>query len=187
MLATERLLLRDYEQSDWQSLYESISDPEAVRYRLSEIKTEEQVHAFIQRAVAEAQEKPRQRYQLAVLLKAENQLIGECELFVENFHHVEDFDNSQARIGYAFNPKYWGQGYATEAARAIVAFGFEQLKLHRIYAPCVPENIASARVLERIGMRREGHFRKSLWMKGCWVDVLLYAILDYEWHEFNRA
>ncbi len=160
MLVTERLLLRDYEPSDWQALYESTSDPEVVRYRLNATKTAEQVRDFVQRAITKAKHQPRQCYELAVLLRADNQLIGECELTRENFHHVEQFDGSQARIGYALNPQYWGQGYATETARALLTFGFEKLGLHRIYAPCVPGNAASARVLEKSGMRAEGHFRE---------------------------
>lgn len=181
LLTTDRLIIREFEEADWQPLYEYASDPEAVRYRLSEAKTEQQTCDFIQWAIAQAQEQPRKIYNLAIALRQDNRLLGECELYIENFHHADNFDDSQARIGYAFNPKYWGQGYATEAVRELIAFGFENLRLHRIYAPCTPANVASVRVLEKVGMRREGHFRESLWMRGSWVDVLLYAILDREW------
>jgi RimJ/RimL family protein N-acetyltransferase len=69
----------------------------------------------------------------------------------------------------------------TEAARAVLRFGFTELKLHRIFATCRPANIGSARVLEKLGMQREGHFRQHRWMKGAWHDSYLYAILDHEW------
>ena len=90
-------------------------------------------------------------------------------------------DNPEGWIGYSLNRKFWGQGYATEAAEALVKFGFGQLNLHRIFATCDPFNVASARVLEKAGMQREGHFRQHKWVKGKWRDSLLYAILDCEW------
>jgi ribosomal-protein-alanine N-acetyltransferase len=79
------------------------------------------------------------------------------------------------------NRKFWRQGYATEVAQALLKFGFNQLKLHRIFATCDPENIASAHVMEKIGMQQEGHIREHKLAKGKWRDSLLYAILDHEW------
>jgi RimJ/RimL family protein N-acetyltransferase len=87
----------------------------------------------------------------------------------------------QASIGYEIAPRYWGKGYATEAARAMVAFGFGELRLHRIWARCVADNVASYRVLEKVGMRREGCLREEEWIKGRWRDTLVYGILDHEW------
>lgn len=69
----------------------------------------------------------------------------------------------------------------TEARLAWIGFGFDSLRLHRIYGACLPENEAYARVMEKVGMRREGHQRESCWMKGRWVDFLQYAILEREW------
>ena len=94
---------------------------------------------------------------------------------------VSDPPNRGAWIGYCFNRRYWGRGYATEAARAVVDFGFASLGLHRIFATCAPENTASARVLEKLGMRREGHMARHKWVRGRGRDSCLYAVLEDEW------
>jgi [ribosomal protein S5]-alanine N-acetyltransferase len=120
-------------------------------------------------------ERPRTKYQLAITLRGEGQLIGNCGI------RMESGDSRQANIGYEIAPGYWGEGYASEAARVVVAFGFGELRLHRIWARCVAENVASYRVLEKTGMRRERRLREEEWMKGRWWDILVYGILDYEW------
>jgi len=94
---------------------------------------------------------------------------------------VNNLERREGNIGYELDPVYWGRGYATEAARAILAFGFQDLGLHRIWADCVAENTSSAHVLEKLGMRREAQFREREYFKGRWWDGLVYAILDYEW------
>ena len=96
------------------------------------------------------------------------------------------YEDSEAELGYELDSRYWGKGYGTEAAGALLAFGFNGLGLHRIYAQCIAENIASARVLEKNGLRLEGHFRENEWMKGRWWDTLHYAILDHEWQARQR-
>ena len=89
--------------------------------------------------------------------------------------------------GYMFIHCLWvvgkskGQGYATEAARALVSFGFGTLRLHRVFATCDVRNVASARVLEKVGMRREGHCRGDKWVRGQWRDSYIYAMLEDEW------
>jgi len=95
---------------------------------------------------------------------------------------VNDPERGEGNIGYELAPAYWGHGYATEAARGVLAFGFDRLGLHRIWAECVTENVASAHVLEKLGMRREGYFRDHAYFKGRWWDSLLNAVLDHEWH-----
>ena len=88
---------------------------------------------------------------------------------------------SRALSGTRLHPAQWGRGYTTEAARAMIDFGFRELGLHRIWADCDPRNVASWRVLEKLGLRREAHLRQNARIKGEWVDSLLYAILDREW------
>jgi ribosomal-protein-alanine N-acetyltransferase len=106
-------------------------------------------------------------------------LIGACGIYVSNP------DGQEGWIGYVFNRNFWGRGYATETAKALLKFGFNQLNLHRIFATCDPANIASAHVLEKISMQREGHLREHKMAKGKWCDLLLYAILDYEWERLK--
>ena len=86
-------------------------------------------------------------------------------------------------IGYEFSPDYWRQGYATEAASEIIRFGFEELELHRIWSWCIAENNGSWRVMEKLGMQREGLLRENEYFKGRWWDTLMYAILEDEWRE----
>ena len=89
-------------------------------------------------------------------------------------------DHSQCEIGFTIAPRYQGRGYATEAVRLLVGYLFARGK-HRITACCDARNAASAAVLGRLGMRREGHLRQSTWAKGEWTDDLLYALLQEEW------
>jgi ribosomal-protein-alanine N-acetyltransferase len=174
-LETERLILREFEEDDLQAVQEYASDSEVVRYMEWGPNTEKDTREFLQRAFDQRQKRPRSEYGLAVILKSENQLVGGGGIYIANPDHKE------AELGYCFNRRFWGQGYATEAARAFVAFGFAELGLHRIYATCDPANVASARVMEKIGMQREGHLRGHRWMKGRWRDSYLYAILEQEW------
>ena len=180
ILTTERLLLRDFVEDDWRAVHEYAVDPEVVRYVEWGPNTEQHTQEFIARTISQQQAEPRRQYELAVVLKDTNCLIGACGLRLSRpEHHGGDF-------GYCFNRQFWGQGYATEAARAIVRFGFEQCGLHRIFATCDALNVASARVLEKLGMRREGHFLHDKWQRGKWRDSFLYAILVDEWKAGSR-
>lgn len=175
ILTTDRLLLREFEERDWPAVLAYQSDPRYLRYYAWTHRTAEEVRAFVQMFVDQQAEQPRLKFQLAVVLRTEDRLIGNCGIRVNNP------DVREANIGYELAPQYWGCGYATEAARAILAFGFEELQLHRIWSWCIAENVASARVLEKLGMRCEGHLREHEWMKGRWFDTLLYALLDHDW------
>ena len=174
-IETQRLLLREFQEDDWQAVHEYGADPEVVRYMSWGPNTEDQTRDFITRQIASQSEEPRSHYGFAVVLKASNQLIGGIGL------NVLSPENREGWIGYCFARRFWGKGYATEAARATVAFGFRALGMHRIGATCDPRNIASARVLEKTGMQREGCMREHTWEKGKWRDSLLYAILEHEW------
>ncbi|HEY8588592.1 MAG TPA: GNAT family N-acetyltransferase [Naasia sp.] len=88
-----------------------------------------------------------------------------------------------AEVGYVFSPEVAGRGYATEAAGALLRLAFEVLRMHRVIGRLDARNIASARVLERLGMRREAHFVEDEWFKGEWTSTLVYGILAREWTE----
>jgi len=174
-LTTERLALREFTEGDWQAVHEYASDPEVVRYMDWGPNTEKETRDFIRRAMTSRREKPRRDYEFAVILKKEDRLIDACGI------HLLDPRHQEVSIGYCFNRNQWRKGYATEAARRILAFGFDELQLHRIFAACDPQNKGSVRVLEKAGMRREGRLREDKWVKGRWRDSFLYAILDDEW------
>src|SRR5262245_25103147 len=180
-LTTDRLLLREFVEADWEAVLGYQSDPLYLRYNPWTERTEADVRAFVGRFLANQQERPRTKFQLAVVVKAEGRLIGGCGV------RVNDPDLREGNIGYELDSRYWGQGYATEAAREIVRFGFEELGLHRIWSWCVAENVGSARVLEKVGMRPEGYLREKEYYRGRWWDQLLFAILDHEWRSQTAA
>jgi RimJ/RimL family protein N-acetyltransferase len=179
-ITTDRLLLRELRKEDWQAVHEYGSDPEVVRFVEFGPNTEEETRDFIRRATASAEDEPRKGHDFAVVRGKDGRLIGGCGIYVTKPEHREAF------IGYVFNREYWGNGYATEAAQALLRYGFETLRMHRIFATCDPENRASARVLEKTGMRREGLLRENSRMKGKYRDDLIYAILDREWRSASE-
>ncbi|MHB8595245.1 MAG: GNAT family N-acetyltransferase [Ktedonobacteraceae bacterium] len=175
IITTKRLVLREFEEQDWPAVLTYQSDPRYLRYYDWTERTEKDVRAFVGMFIAWHEAEPRTRFQLAITLASNGQLIGNCGI------RKKTPDAQDADIGYELDPRYWGCGYATEAARAMLAFGFRELALHRIWAWCIAENVASAHVLEKIGMRQEGSLRQNEWMQGCWWDTLLYAMLEHEW------
>ncbi len=181
ILTTERLIFREFSESDWSAILAYQSHPLYLRYYEWTHRTEEDVREFVQMFLDHQQQVPRIKFQLAVVLKVTGELIGNCGI------RLKSADAHEADIGYELNPEYWGQGYATEAARAIVQFGFTRFRLHRIWSWCIADNTGSARVLEKLGMRQEGRLRENEYFKGRWWDTLLYAILDYEWQAQQRG
>ncbi len=172
---TARLLLREFHPNDWRDVLGYQNDPMYLRYYNWDNRSESDVRAFVQMFINWQHEEPRQRFQLAITLRGGSRVIGNVGI------RVNDPRMREANIGYELDQHYWGHGYATEAARAILAFGFESLGLHRVYAHCLAENEASWRVMERLEMRREACEREKDWVKGGWHDRLTYAILDREW------
>jgi RimJ/RimL family protein N-acetyltransferase len=173
-LQTDRLTLRDFVVDDWRAVHVYAADPEVVRYMEWGPNDEASTRAFIQRVVAFQHDEPRRDFELAITLRAGGDLIGGCGF------HISDAQNLVGWLGYILARDRWGQGYATETARALLRFGFERFGLHRIWATCDPRNVASAHILEKIGMRREGHLRENKLQRGSWRDSYLYAILEDE-------
>ncbi len=179
-LTTDRLILREFREDDFAAVHEYGCDPEVVRYMPWGPNSEEDTRSFIERAIVCRLDDPRHTYELAVALKDGGRLVGGCGI------HAINFSNRSAYMGYCFHRDAWGRGYATEASRALLAFGFGQLGLHRMAATCDTGNAASAKVLEKIGMRREAHLREDTLLRGQWRDSYLYAILEDEWKEGIR-
>jgi ribosomal-protein-alanine N-acetyltransferase len=174
MLVTDRLILREFVEDDWRAVHAFLSDPEVSRYVPFQPPTEEETREEIRKAIDGQRAQPPQ-YDFALVLRSTGTLIGLCRLT------MRPDELRQAELLYLLNRHYWGRGYATEAVRAVLGYGFEELGLHRVYATCRPANVASSRVMEKVGMQREGHLRRHRWMKGTWQDSLLYAILEDEW------
>ena len=174
-LNTQRLLIRDFKEEDWPAVFAYQKHPMYLRYYAWLDRSPEEVRDFVEVFLAQQQIVPRIKFQLAVTLKTTGQLIGNCGI------RMESVEAHQAEIGYEFDTKFWGQGYATEAARTVLEYGFSLLRVHRVWASCVADNVGSARVLEKLGMRQEGRLRENEYFKGRWWDTLMYAILDDEW------
>lgn len=175
-LETPRLALRELTQEDLPAVIAYYCDPEVTAHmEWGPLITREEAAGYLAWAMACQGEQPRRTYELAVTLRETGEVIGRGELEISNAAHRE------ADIGYLLARAHWGRGYATEIAQALVAFGFGQIGLHRIWATCAPANQASAHVLEKCGMTREGYLRAHRLRKdGMWRDSLLYAILEDE-------
>ena len=169
-LITERLVLRDFVETDWQEVLAYQSDPRYLRYYAWEGRSPSEVQAFVDRFITWQNEQPRTNYQLAVVDKTSGRLIGNCGV------RKPAPDALAAELGYELAPDHWGHGYATEAARALIAFGFNDLRLQRISAHCIAENVASVRVLQRLGMQQEARLSDKESFKGRSWDVLVFAL-----------
>ena len=173
---TDRLLLREFVTADWPAVLAYQRDPRYLQYYDWPDRTPGDAQRFVQMFLEQQDEQPRRKFQLAVVLKAGGQLIGNCGI------RQASAGAREADLGYELSPDHWGHGYATEAACAIVQFGFAELRVHRIWAWCIADNTASARLLERLGTKLEGRLREKEYFKGRWWDTLVYGILENEWH-----
>jgi RimJ/RimL family protein N-acetyltransferase len=171
ILETNRLLLREFVESDWKVVLDYQNDPRYLRYYPWQRRTEAEVRAFIQIFIEWQAYMQRYKFQWALTLRDSGKLIGNAGI------RMEKAGDHQAELGYELDPKFWGLGYAREAAGALRDFGFQELGLHRIWANCLKKNTASRRVLEKIGMRLEGTLRDHEFFKERYWDTCLYAIL----------
>jgi ribosomal-protein-alanine N-acetyltransferase len=174
-IGTERLLLREFRTTDFDDVHAYAQQPEVARFMEWGPNTPDQTRDFMDRKWAEQAQWPREAVNLAVEHVADGRVIGSIRLA------VSDVANLAGDFGYSFNREYWRQGYATEAARAIIGVGFRILRLHRIWAECDTANVGSFGVMEKLGMRREATFRDGKLVRGEWRDRYLYAILAGEW------
>ncbi len=174
-IVTERLRLRELEEADFVALRALDGDPDVQRYVGARTVDEAQTRDYLRTNLLRRAERPRARYHLGITLGAHDWVVGGCMLF------VTDAALREAELGYQVHRAHWGQGYATEAAQAMLRFAFSELGLHRIWSTCNLDNAGSWRVMEKLGMRREGHLVEVEYAAGEWRDTLLYAILDREW------
>ncbi len=174
-LETARLLLRPLGPDDAEAVLCYRSDPEVARYQTWRPSGLPEVEAFIARHTSGEPGDPGTWFQLGIVLAAAGELIGDCGL------HAPAGRSHQAEVGVTIAPAHQGRGFATEALRAVVGYLFETLRMHRVYASADPRNVASLRLMDKLGMRREAHFRESLLIDGVWYDDVVCAILRREW------
>jgi ribosomal-protein-alanine N-acetyltransferase len=176
-LATERLVLREFVEDDWRAVV-AIETAEVVRFMTQEPATEASAREYVQRGIVSASEVPRTVFDLAVTLAGSNDMIGRCGM------KRTDGEPREAALWFVVHARHAGQGYMTEAARALLGVAFDELRLHRVYGDCDPRNPASRRVLEKLGMRHEAHLVENVWIKNEWCDSMYFAMLDREWREW---
>ncbi len=170
-LVTERLIIREFRETDGEDLYEYLSDEEVVRFEPYKPFNKEE-------AYNEAKRRTKDENFLAVCLK-NGKLIGNLYFAKCEFETWE--------VGYVFNKNYWGNGYATESLKALMNYAFIEMKVRRIIAKCDPKNSNSWILLERVGMRREGTLLQSVYFhtdendNPIWKDTYEYALLKSEY------
>jgi len=173
---TEHLLIRELRMSDAQDQLEYAQDDEiaALGLWLPQKTLQENIND-IQETINHYASGS--NFSWAVEHRTDHKMIGRIQLGGYNLR------DARADIGYAYNRLYWGKGYATEAALAILKFGFATLKLHRVGATVLPDNTGSIRVLEKLGFQQEGIRRQAYSLRGPYEDLFCYSILAPEWRE----
>jgi RimJ/RimL family protein N-acetyltransferase len=175
-ITTERLLLRPYGPDDFDALLAIESRADVNRYLYSEPRGPDEVRAMLDRKIGEtALDDEGDTVAVAVCLRATGAMVGGCIL------HWASREHGLGEIGFVLHPDHHGHGYAAEAARPLLEFGFADVGLHRIIGRLEARNAASARVLEKLGMRREALLIENEWVKGEWQSELDYALLEREW------
>jgi RimJ/RimL family protein N-acetyltransferase len=173
---TDRLLLRPFAATDFDALLAIQSRADVARYLYWDPRNAAEVRETLDTKVrATAIVAEGDHLSLAVVLRESGELIGDCSLVWASAEH------RQAQIGFLFHPDHHGHGYATEAAAALLALAFDGLRAHRVFGRLEARNTASARVLERLGMRKEAHLVENEHIKGEWQSEVVYALLEREW------
>jgi len=174
-LETERLILRKFTPDDFTAVHTYASDLEVATYMVWGPNSEAETRGFLNMAIRSAEAERIKDYQYAATLKDTGELIGGCNL------HLGD----EEEVGWILNPVHQGKGYGYEMGKRLLQFGFEELNLHRIVAFCDAENVASYRLMEKLGMRREGHRFDTRYPNKKtdrdFSDEFIYAMLKSEW------
>lgn len=175
-IETQRLMLRKFKESDAVAFFEYRTNPQVALYQ-----GEGWIDYKLEQALEFAKEQmnfkpgiPNTWFQIAIELKCTGELIGDIGL-----HTLEDIN--QVEIGFTLNPMYQNKGYGIEAVKCLIGYIFNVLNKHRVIAIADVRNQNSTKLLEKIGMRKEGHFIKNAWNKGEYTDEYLFAMLKEEW------
>ncbi|RFS21912.1 N-acetyltransferase [Chitinophaga silvatica] len=170
-----RLILRDFLNEDWATLHSLYLMPETVRYNPSGYpENEEATRKLVKTWSEQRYSATREAYTAAIIERASNSFIGIISL------DLGDSKYAKGEIWYKLLPGFWGKGFATEAMIHMLSFGFYQLNLHRVECGCSVHNIASYKIMEKVGMTREGVKRKVLPLEDGWHDAYIYGILEAE-------
>lgn len=174
-ITCERVILRNYESTDWERVHIYGANPDFSKYEIWGPNTIEDTHKFISEMVQQTKASPRFKFDFAICLEENGLLIGGCGI------RRETELSNVANLGWAINPDFQSKGYATEAARGLIQFGFEELSLKVIYATCDTRNTSSFKVMEKLGMKRVGLIKGTKEIKGHIRDSYRYEVLSSEW------
>ena len=174
-LESDRLTIRPLHPDDLARHLVIYSNPDVVRYLYEEPFELEAARQHLNRRCSVDLPSEGSWINLGVEVRGDGVLIGEVGLALLSVVHAH------CEIGYVFDPAYGGNGFATEASAVMVELAFSELGAHRVSGRLDARNDASARVLERLGMRREGHLVENEFVKGEWTDEAIYAVLKDEW------
>jgi RimJ/RimL family protein N-acetyltransferase len=172
-IRTERLLLRRYTYDDVADILSWATHPSVAGEAKEVGSTEESVRSYIDVQNGLETFEEGKCFDLAIERLEDGKVIGMVSLVRR--------EPRQGMIGWALGVDYRGQGYATEAARGLIGYGFSTLGLHRIQADTNSANTRSWRLMERLGMRPEGRLQEASFFEGSWVDRLIYGLLSAEW------
>ena len=171
-----RVTLRAYAMDDLDAFSDMCGRDDVTRYLYWGSRTREESRTSLVRKVGETGfGDVDETLSLAVSRNDDGAYLGEVIL------HMIDAGSRGAEFGFLFHPDHHGQGYAGEAARAMLELAFGTLGLHRVIGRCDARNVASARLMRRLGMRQEAHFLSNEFVKGEWCDELDFALLEDEW------
>lgn len=173
-LLTERLVLRDFVDHDWEAMLAIEGDPEAVRYQSFPPRTEAECRVYIARDMA-SRGPSRTTFDLAIEMLETRKVIGRVGL------DIKAPEREVGELWFILDRALWGKGFMPEAGRALVDFAFHEKSLRRVFLECDPRNVPAVRVAEKLGMQREGLLREHVRIKGEWVDSLFYGVLAREW------
>jgi len=175
-IETERLRLRAFEAGDHAALLALHEQEDVTRYLPSGVRDADGVRELLDRKMRTMRlEEEGDELNLAVVLREDGRFVGDVIIFHRSTVH------RAAEVGYVFDPAFHGRGFATEATAALLGIAFEHVGYRRVIGRLDARNAASARVLEKVGMRREAHLVENEWFKGEWTDEVVYAILEREW------
>ena len=180
-ITTRRLVLRDYTVADASSVYAYVQDAGYWLYQRAEPPSASEIDTLIQWVVQEQTSPTRQMYFLAAARKDTGEIVGEAVLKVLNPAE------RQGEIGFGVAPKFWKQGFGSEISAAILDAAFQHFKLHRVAGQCSPENKGSIRIMQKLGMAREGLLRDIHFARGKWWSTLIYGILDQEYAKIKSV
>jgi ribosomal-protein-alanine N-acetyltransferase len=180
-LVGDRIILRDQVADDLDAMHQWLGDPETSCFLSWATRSREETLLHLAEGIREQSKEARQKYYLTMVLKSDGAVIGDAGIDVKK----RGPGGGEGEIGFFLIKRYWGRGYATEAARLVIDYGFSQLGLHRITASCLAANAASERVMQKCGMVKEGVLRKSDFRLGEWQDRSIYSILREEWAPYR--